>query len=397
MRSFLNTLRSILVVLSLIAAIVAWVFIQAPEQLAAVDARAVEAAGEAPLETARALATQVETDPKRAEAGLRSFLDEHRDVIRGDRAFGAHRTARRAMVAALRASGDVPAAMEEALRYANEDPRDLTTRLWAGRLALEVDADPATRARALALLLDAFHELPELGATTRALFDAYSTLGADREALDVLCEHLAVSHRPMLSAEGVAEGWEVWWSGGGPEGAALNGGTLPTFDADHHALPRVVVTPTYAALTFELPAGVRQLRIDPPGGARLAFERTIFALVAESGPASLDLSELELDVREMTFDGTTLVVEGASDPGFIFTLPVEHGAEAVTARLVLVTPRIPRWMERVLAALADEAFEAALTQLREHPGERVVDPAGGAERIRDLRQRAIEARGETSR
>lgn len=359
----------LLVSLGAVATAVAWTSF--PGAVADIDARLVArhtAAIDERLAELRELAAE---DRSAAIAGLEALRSELSGVELGNRRFPARTRALRLLGELRFDEGSLEAAMDVGAELLDTGPNDLTAHVWLGRRAT---AHFGTRTRGFEVLDALFQRLPESAAVARAYHECALAAGEDGRAADVLVRHLDRALRREQSMEGVAGVWHVWWADGG--------GLAP----ERRIEARAQAQGGAVTVAFELPGPARQIRVDAPGGSRLAFGAP--RLLARVGGREVEVPLTGEDVRsrQMHLDRSSLYTTGEPDPWFVAPLPEEARGAPLRGRLVLRADRYPLW---VGAAASTEAARAAAERLPRGSSARV--------RLREAREQfASHAAGTTS-
>jgi len=342
----------LLVSLGAVATAVAWTAY--PGLVADVDARLVARHTSAIEERLAGLRELAPEDRSAAITGLEELRRELEGVEFGGRRFSAR-------TRVLRLLGDLhfderslDAAMDVGDELLDCSPNDVAAPVWLGRRAT---AHAATAARGLEVLDSLFQRLPESASVARAYHECAIAAGDDARAADVLVRHLDRALRREQSMEGAGGVWQVWWGDGG--------GWAPAQRVDARALAQGRAV----TVAFELPGPARQLRIDAPGGSRLAFGAPHLLVRSGGREVEVPIAGEGVTSHQMHLDRNAVITTGEPDPWFVTPLPEEVRGAPLRGRLALRADRYPLW---VGAAASTDAARAAARRL----------PAGSRARAR---------------
>lgn len=244
---------------------------------------------------------QLNSDGPKGVKAFEEFIESIQEIKKQDRLFPLKRQAFRLIADAMSEREDRANELRWVQRWAAYDERDVEVQL---RLALLMTESPDLREEGIKRLANLYLKIPENKGVTERYAEA---LFKNKQYADAF---LTIEKLVLKSASLTQRSWQVFWSTG------------EKFNADQ----KVTVIPSYNAdnsweMMFDLPPGVRKIRIDPPSSVPLVIANLRATRTAPIPTQQIEIARLPLKLHQMEQYGVLLHSSGGKDPFFFWDVP----------------------------------------------------------------------------
>lgn len=286
-------------------------------------------------------------NPQAAIQPLIDLADELRPYRKADFRYHTRKKVLKALSEVLLANGNYEQGAGRAAELVSLDERDITTRLWFGRLLLQYSE---TRVAGLEELKKTYQTLPEYGMVTRAYAKALLSLGLEAEAVGVVVRHLELSPDSALSAEFGSGGWEYWWSDSNAFGVDRRGRSRPEVHGDESRIP------------FKFPKGTKNFRIDAPAWSYWTGSVPRISVGGPNGPEAIEINWETVKSHQMVFNDRGMKTLGDRDPWFVLGVPEHLQGIELIGSLRFDRAGVPNWIQEIMVLPSAADVEALLAQ-----------------------------------